>query len=88
MHDDVHKLRDPRCFDNRTTECFSFTLVQCSYLAVQDGAEEASLINLLTGRQNHLHLVMAESAGMVQVYSAQILQTSCLKKFKRKKQWR
>lgn len=43
---------------------------------MQDGAEEAGFVNLLTGRQNHVHLVMvAESAGMVQVYVAEVLYT-------------
>lgn len=33
------------------------TLVK--YLAVQDGAEEAGSVDLFTGRQNHLHVVVA-----------------------------
>ena len=33
------------------------------YLAVQDGAEEVGLVDLLTGRQNHFQLVkVAHSA--------------------------
>lgn len=33
-------------------------------------------MDLLTGGQNHFHLVMvAQSAGMVEIYSAQLLDT-------------
>ncbi len=44
------------------------------YLAVQNGAEEVGFVDLLTGRQNHFHLVMvAQSARVVEVYIAQVL---------------
>lgn len=46
------------------------------YLALKNGAEETSLVDLLTGRQNHFHLVMtALSARVIQVYSTQVLYT-------------
>lgn len=49
---------------------------RAKYLAVQNGAEEAGFVDLLTGGQNHFHLVMvAQSAGVVKVYSAQLLYT-------------
>lgn len=49
---------------------------QVDYLAVQDGAEEVGFVDLLTGRQNHLHPVMvAQGAGMVKVDCAQVLDT-------------
>lgn len=49
---------------------------QVKYLAVQNGTEEVSFMDLLTGGQNHFHLVMvAHSAGMVEIYSAQLLDT-------------
>ena len=38
-------------------------LLQDRYLTVQDGAEEAGFVDLLTGRQKHVHLAMeAQSA--------------------------
>lgn len=50
---------------------------QPKYLAVQNGAEEVGFVDLLTGRQNHFHLVMAiHSAGMVEVDSTQLLDTT------------
>lgn len=46
------------------------------YLAVQNGAEEVCFVDLLTGGQNHFHLVVVDqSAGMVEVYSTQVLHT-------------
>lgn len=43
---------------------------------MQNGAEEVGFVDLLTGRQNHFHLVMAaQGAGMVEVYSTQLLHT-------------
>ena len=46
------------------------------YLAVQNGAEEAGFVDLLTGRQNHFHLVVvAQSAGMTEVDPTQLLYT-------------
>lgn len=47
-----------------------------TYLALENGAEETRLVDLLTGRQHHFHLVMAaQSARMVEVYSTQRLYT-------------
>lgn len=49
---------------------------EAEYLAVQNGAEEVGLVDLLTGGQNHVHLVVAQGAGVVQVYSTQVLHTT------------
>jgi len=47
------------------------------YLAVQNGAEQACLVDLLAGGQNHLHVVVAAlPAGLVQVYCTQLLHTA------------
>lgn len=46
------------------------------YLTVENGAEEVGFMDLLTGRKHHFHLFMlAQSAGTVEVYSAQLLHT-------------
>jgi len=46
------------------------------YLTVQNGAEEVGFVDLLTGRQNHIHLVVAaEGAGVIEIYSTQLLHT-------------
>ena len=56
---------------------FEYQLIEnAKYLAVQNGAEEVCFVDLLTGGQNHFHLVVvAQSAGMVEVYSTQVLDT-------------
>lgn len=59
---------------------------KAKYLAVQNGAEEVRFVDLLAGGQNHFHLVMAiQSAGMVEVYRTQILDTTEIIKEVRKK---
>lgn len=46
------------------------------YLAVQNGTKHVGFIDLLTGTKNHFHVVMVtQSAGMVEVYSTQLLHT-------------
>lgn len=51
-------------------------MTQAKYLTVQDRAEEVGFEDLPTGRQNHLHLVVAaHSAGLVEVYRTQLLHT-------------
>lgn len=63
---------------------------KANYLAEQNGAEEVGFVDLLTGRQNHFHLLMVEhGAGMVEVHSTQLLYTREIieklrKKFKKK----
>ena len=43
---------------------------------MQNGAEEAGFVDLLTGGQNHFHLVVAaHGARMVEVHSTQLLYT-------------
>lgn len=46
------------------------------YPAVQNGAEHVGFMDLLTGTKNHFHVVVVtQSAGMVEVYSTQLLHT-------------
>lgn len=46
------------------------------YLAVQNGAQHVGLVDLLAGRENHLHAVMvAQSAAVEEVHGAQLLHT-------------
>ena len=45
--------------------------------AVQNAAEEACLVDLLAGRQDHLHVVVAAlPAFLVEVYRTQLLHTA------------
>ncbi|TNN65124.1 hypothetical protein EYF80_024633 [Liparis tanakae] len=49
---------------------------QEKYLTVQNGAEEVGFVDLLTGRQNHIHVVVAaEGAGVIEIHSTQLLHT-------------
>lgn len=62
------------------------SLPLATYLVLENGAEETSFVDLLTGRQHHFHLFMvAQSARVVEVYSTQCLNTlKIVKKIKMK----